>query len=33
MMGYKVYVVLTTGNEKGPNAVPITRDEALPPPP
>ena len=32
-MGYKVYVVLTTGNEKGSNAVSITRDDGLPPPP
>ncbi len=32
-MGYKVYVVLTTGNEKGSNAVSVTRDDGLPPPP
>ena len=32
-MGYKVYVVLTTGNEKGSNAVSITREDPLPPPP
>ena len=32
-MGYKAYVVLTTGNQKGSNAVSITRDDGLPPPP
>ena len=32
-MGYKVYVVLTTGNEKGSNAVSVTRDDGVPPPP
>ena len=31
-MGYKVYVVLTTGNEKGSNAVSVTRDDPIPPP-
>ena len=32
-MGYKVYVVLTTRNKKGSNAVSITRDGGVPPPP
>ena len=32
-MGYKVYVVLTTGNEKGSNAVSVTRDDGVSPPP
>ena len=32
-MGYKVYVVLTTGNEKGSNAMSVTRVDGVPPPP
>ena len=31
-MRYKVYVVLTTGNEKGSNAVEITHEVVVPPP-